>query len=580
MKKQRFFGMALLIMGVLLIFSMMGCELFFPEPDPDPDDKDKDVNISSINGLNTYLQSQPQNTADEPYTVNLNVSDLGANTSPNGGVSLTGQAIIDAGRYVSLDLSGSTFTSIEDGAFNGCKTLTSITLPDSVTSIGQTAFANCDSLTSVNIPASVTSIGTALFGLSGVTTVTVDANNPNYSSEGGILYDKNKTTLVAAGGGITSVTIPASVTSIGDGAFTGCVGGIGDITIPNGVTSIGANAFALSGITSVTIPDSVTTIGSGAFGFSGITSATIGNGVESIKGLFGLTPNLETLTLGSGVTEITPSDFMFSSSLTTVTIHPNNTTYASDDGVVYNKAKTEIILVPQGKTSVIIPDTITKIGSSDFSYCTKLTSITIPATVTEIASGAFSSLNSLTNITIEAGNPSFEKENNVLYNKGKTTLIMAFKGITSVTIPNSVTSIESNAFSRCVNLTSVTFGSGAASIGDSAFYGCTELADITIGGGVTSVGGSAFSGCTSLESVTFGTSVTSIGFYAFYGCTNLASVTFEGTISTTQFSNSAFPSNGNLRAKFYASNSSTGTPGTYTTTAPVSENSVWTLLVE
>ena len=143
---------------------------------------------------------------------------------------------------------------IEDGVlyrYDEEQGVTSVTIPDSVTSIGRWAFYDCSSLTSIN----------------------VDKNNKNYSSSDGVLYNKNLTELVCCPGGKTSVTIPDSVTSIGDGAFSGCRN-LTSVTIPDSVTSIGDGAFSeCRNLTSVTIPDSVTEIGWHAFeGYNSLKS--------------------------------------------------------------------------------------------------------------------------------------------------------------------------------------------------------------------------------------------------------------------------------------------------------------------
>ena len=136
--------------------------------------------------------------------------------------------------------------SIGNEAFDECTSLTSITIPNSVTSIGDNAFGNCTSLTSITIPNSVTSIGNnAFIGCKSLTSINVDSNNPNYSSVDGVLFYKDKTTLIQypIGNTRSEYTIPNSVTSIGNQAFYNCTS-LTSVTIGNSVTSIGRLAFA------------------------------------------------------------------------------------------------------------------------------------------------------------------------------------------------------------------------------------------------------------------------------------------------------------------------------------------------
>jgi hypothetical protein len=143
-------------------------------------------------------------------------------------------------------------------------------IPNSVTSIGNSAFSSCTSLTSIVIPNSVTSIGDYAFSsCSSLTSINVNDDNSNYSSLDGVLYDKDKTTLINYPcAKLDNVfAIPNSVTSIGNSAFSSCTS-LTSIVIPNSVTSIGDYAFYnCSSLTSIVIPNSVTSIGDYAFSY-------------------------------------------------------------------------------------------------------------------------------------------------------------------------------------------------------------------------------------------------------------------------------------------------------------------------
>ena len=355
-----------------------------------------------------------------------------------------------------------------------------------VTSIWNNAFNGCSGLTSVTIPNSVTYIGEQAFrGCSGLTSINVDWRNPHYSSIDGVLYNDFQDTLIQCPVAKTSVTIPTGVTSIGNSAFWGC-SGLTSVTIGNNVTSIGNYAFrGCSGLTSVTIPNSVTSIGEQAFsGCSGLTSVTIGNSVTSIgEGAF------------SGC---------------------------------------------RGLTSVTIPNSVTSIGNGAFYGCRGLTSISIPNSVTFIGRSAFSGCSDLTTLNFNAINCHGFYYNNNSYPFSGTSLttvnigdsvqrIPAYfvkdcSGLTSVTIPNRVTSIGESAFNGCSGLTSVTIPNSVTYIGEQAFRGCSGLTSVTIPNSVSRIGVGAFSGCSGLTSVTIPNRVTYIGEDAFSGCSGLTSI--------------------------------------------------------
>jgi len=296
----------------------------------------------------------------------------------------------------------------------------------------------------------------------------------------------------------------------------------GDVAIPayiNGkpVTAIGEHAFALcDSLIGITIPDTVTSIGNNAFrGCNNLTGVNIPAGVTY---------------LGDKEGEANYA-FVFCDSLTAINVDTANTMYSSEDGILYNKAKTTLIQYPAKKPAVsfTIPNGVTSISDFAFYACDSLPGITIPGIVTNIGDRAFLNCTNLTAITVDAGNTAYSSQNGVLYNKNKTTLITFPPGNTETTfaIPNGVTDIGDSAFIRCANLTSVTIPNSVPSIGVRAFQDCTGLTGVTIPNSVTSIEHGAFFGCTSLTSITIPDSVTSIGKEVFFNCTSLTAINVD-----------------------------------------------------
>jgi len=446
--------------------------------------------FNSIADLDTYLKGRPANTAATPYSVALNVADLGSYSSTVGSLGYVLQQ--NKTKYVDLDLSGSTFTSLSVKAFDGCTSLTSVTIPDSVSLMGSFVFQDCTSLTSVTFPTNALfrQIGSNAFrGCSSLTSVTIP-NSVIYIDE-----------TFSGCTGLTSVTIPNSVTSIGAYAFSGCTS-LTSITIPNSITSIGGSAFGgCTSLTSVTIPDSVTSIGEEAFrGCTSLTSVTIPNSVTSIGGsAFRGCTSLTSVTIPNSVTSIGNYAFYGCTGLTSVTFTATSKFTSIGNYAFFGCTKLTSVTIPNSVTSIgdqafqnctsltsiTIPNSVTSIGETAFANCASLTSITIPNSVTSIGETAFAGCTGLTSIIVDAANTTYISDGGVLYNKNKTTLIQypAGKTNSTFTIPNSVTSIGNQAFDSCTGLTSVTIPSSVTSIGDSAFTYCRGLISVTFSTG-------------------------------------------------------------------------------------------------
>ena len=551
-----------------------------------------------------------------------------------------GHSPFDNNSYIKSIIIENGVTSIGRYAFSGCKSLTSITIPDSVTSIGSmafyytayyndesnwnngvlyisdclininddfdsttdyiikdgtriiadSAFYNSENLISVTIPDSVTSIDESAFeNCTRLASIDVEKDNSYYSSQDGVLFNKDKTELIQypAGNKRTTYDIPNSVKSIGSSAFENCTS-LASVTIPNSVKSIGSSAFEnCTSLASVTIPNSVTSIGSSAFsGCSNLKSVNYNGTKAQWKSINGYSNIPIAIICTDGITG--------NGSVVTI----DNLKYKIYDdtaSLVSYTGSSKNFVIPESVTYEGLTFKVTSIGDYAFYNCTSLTNVTIPNSVESIGDNAFRDCSSLTNITIPDS----------VTNIGS----IAFDGctsLTSVTIPNSVTSISWHAFSGCGRLTGITIPNSVTSIGDYAFRNCTSLKSVNysgtksqwkaitigsnnydltrafikctdgfIGNGntvtsdnlkyeiyddtvslvgytdtpenlvisknisyegytlnVTSIGESAFKGCTSLTSVTVPDSVTSIGDSAFSDCTSLTSITIPDSVTS------------------------------------------------
>ena len=391
-------------------------------------------------------------------------SGLTSITIPDGVTAIGDRAFAGTSSAASLSISESV-GSIGSNAFSGSG-ITSVTFsasaaPAGTMLIGAAAFASASRLSAITIPSSATKIGTGAFqGATSLTQISVDPGNPNFSSDGaGVLFDKLKTTLIAYPLGSTAPTyaMPDSVTSISDNAFNGAAG-LNYVTFgPTGnLTTIGNNAFQSSGLTSITIPDGVTTIGNYAFALtssattlsisksvgsiglaafsdSGITSVTFSDsGAPAVTMSIGAdafkrASRLSDITIPSSATSIGTDAFWGATSLTQISVDSGNPNYSSDGaGVLFDKPKTTLIAYPPGSTAptYAMPDSVTSISNTAFYGAAGLNYVTFVPT------------GNLTTIGVSAFNSA---------------------GLISITIPSSVGTLNERAFADILSLTRLEF---------------------------------------------------------------------------------------------------------------------------
>ncbi len=419
----------------------------------------------------------------------------------------------------------------ETGTITGCDdTIISAGIPDEiqgvpVVAIGEKAFYNKKNVTSISIPKTVTSIGDQAFrGCSALVSISVAEENERYSTdEMGVLFNKDKTTLILCPVGFKGdYVIPHSVTAICEYGFFAC-SALTSVRIPAGVTEIMTSTFENCGkLSSVTIPDSVVKIGKYAFdSCNALKQLTIPYGVQVIEAHAFESSGLVSVSIPDSVITIGDQAFYWCSDLLSVTI-PDSVTWMGSC-VFYWCHKLESVTIGSG---------LSLIGYGAFYDCENLTSVTIKEGVQEIGDSAFNSCLSLSSVHIPQsitaiGDASF-----------------ANSGLTSVDISAAVTYIGSNAFMGCPQLTGIWVDKGNSNY-SSDYRGVLYNKDYTTllqgGGGlagefyvlgsVTTIAENAFAFNTHLQYLSITASVKEIGDRAFFACDGLVEVTIHNGVT-------------------------------------------------
>ena len=399
-------------------------------------------------------------------------------------------------------------------------------IPEGITSVDKYAFGGCSGMTTLHIPASLTAGLNNLAGsITNLTTITVAEGNPVYDSRSNCnaiietatntLILGCKTTVIPQGvttigygafyrcGGLTSISIPSSVTTIEDETFKGS--GLTSITLPSqGVTTIGKQAFAeCAGLTSISIPSSVTTIEDETFKKSGLTSITLPSNVKAIgKYVFQYCTNLISITLSEGLETMGERCFSYcgiTSLVLPASLKQIGTGYKEEPILYYGICNLESLKVASGNTvydsrddcnaiietatkkliagckNTVIPEGVLSIGKGAF-RCTNLKSLTIPKSVREISSSAFLGSFNLESLSVTRGNNYYDSRSNcnAIIETSSNKLMLACK---NTVIPQSVTKIDGKAF-RYSPITSITLPANITSIEDRAFEGCRNITSV------------------------------------------------------------------------------------------------------
>ncbi len=422
----------------------------------------------------------------------------------------------------------------------------SVTWQDTQYSVVAIGFSNTYSsfwAKTVSIPASIADIEIhSLYDTPILTDILVDEQNPSFCSVDGVLFNKNVTQILMypAGRPDTTYSIPSTVTAVGDDAFKYCRN-LQEIILPPTIESIGVYSFAYCySLISMDFPDSVKFID-----FHAMDSCI----------------SLRTVSIGKSLAMIGDwNPFCWCNSLTDINVDKENKNFCSIEGALYrnlDSEELELVAFPLGRNAdlysfpnkatvigsrafsgyntssdLVLPNTIKGIGQCAFSY-SSLKSITIPASVSRIDSQPFLICDELSEIIVDTENPVYSSENGVLYNKDRTSLLCFPAGHPAIEfdIPEGVSEIGEYAFRSCKKIEKINIPESVTNIGYMAFEGSTSLKSIIIPNSVEAIKGSILSGCENLQSATIGSSVRLIeGGDNFERCPNISTITCLPTV--------------------------------------------------
>jgi len=446
----------------------------------------------------------------------------------------------DAELTIAAELDGYKVSGIGKYAFRGCSNLISVRVPYGIIEIGNGAFMLCGQLKSVALPESLEIIGPNAFFECNLVMISIP-DSVFEIKEGAFACNSELREII--------VSPDHQVLEIVDGALVDKTEQIliclpmalkkDHFTVPEGIKRIGYLAFGkCSQLVSVDIPDTVEEIGNMAFQFCS---------------------SLSSITIPDSVLSVDSSVFLYCNKLTEVIVSPNHPTLSTVDGVLLDKKGETLLFCPMGYDrknysipesvsciahsafsycekieSIVIPEGLTTISGS-FNYCSNLVSVTIPDSLVNVEDNPFLRCNRLTNIKISPDHPRLRIVDDVLIDKDNKQLICCLSGFSSknYSIPHGITQIGIHAFIYNDQLEEISLPDTVKIIGAQAFAFCHSLRSVSIPYGVTSIEGNAFEYCDNLAKVTIPASVETIGIGAFSSCPCLTLTVTPGSVGET-----------------------------------------------
>lgn len=364
-------------------------------------------------------------------------------TIPDTVTSLDGGAFYGCKNIESVTLPNS-LTELPARAFSECLSIASITVADSVTAIGDLAFSGCESLIYIKLPEKLGKIGYNVFSYcNSLESISVSEDCESFTVSDGILFSKGMDVLYAfpAAGTRTEYALPKSVKKIAGGAFFGAVS-LTAAELPEGLEIISGEAFSeCKGILRAAIPSTVKEIG--ALCFAGCAS-------------------LKSVTIGKEVSVIGLGAFDKCYALKSFGVQEGNEYFTAQDAVLYTADKTKLIYYPAAKNGkeFTVPQTVESIADYAFNGCAYLEKAVLPASLSELSPFSFFRCAALKSFELGTANAAFSAHDGILYNSDKTSLIKypSNKSGSFFAVPETVISISENAFESCTMLTKIEIG--------------------------------------------------------------------------------------------------------------------------